>query len=74
MKVNREQFERGAYDALEKSPAYYGCHVGMRSTLEKDKASYMTGHAAAKEWLDGKGEFKDVSFDDMVCAPHEIKW
>ena len=63
----REQFERGAYDALEKSPAYYGCHFGMRSTLESDKAASFAGPKAGMEWLNGKGEFANVSFDDMVC-------
>jgi hypothetical protein len=65
--ANREQFERGAYDALEKAPAYYGCHFGMRSTLERDKAAYFKGHAMATEWLAGKGPFAKMSFDDMVC-------
>jgi hypothetical protein len=63
----REQFERGAYDALEKAPAYYGCHFGMRNTLERDKAAYHAGHEAGMEWLEGKGEFAKMSFDDMVC-------
>jgi hypothetical protein len=66
--MSREQFERGAYDALEKQPAYYGCHFGMRSTLERDRAAYYAGHAFATEWLAGKGEFANVDFDTALCS------
>jgi hypothetical protein len=65
--LNREQFERGAYDALERAPKYYGCHFGMRSTLEHDRKSYNRGYELAAEWLEGRGPFAKQSFDDLVC-------
>lgn len=67
--TNREQFERGAYEALDREPRSYGCHFGMRSTLESNKASYYRGYDAATEWLAGKGDFAKKSFDDLVCQP-----
>jgi len=34
---------RGQIDRLEGRPPYYGCHFGMRSSLEADKAEYFAG-------------------------------
>lgn len=34
---------RGQLDALAGRPRYYGCHLGMRSTLEADRAAYYAG-------------------------------
>jgi len=38
-----EQRLRGQMDRLEGKIACYGCHFGMRSTLEADKAEYFAG-------------------------------
>lgn len=42
--MNREQFKRGRSDGVKNRPAYYGCHFGMRSTLEADRYAYRLGH------------------------------
>lgn len=34
---------RGQLDALKGLEPYYGCHYGMRSTLERDRAEYYAG-------------------------------
>lgn len=38
-----EQRMRGQLDALQGKPANYGCHFGMRSTLERDREEYYAG-------------------------------
>ena len=43
-----EQYIRGAKDGIANQPAIYGCHFGMRSTLEYDRVRYMEGHAFGK--------------------------
>lgn len=43
-----EHYIRGARDGLANRAAIYGCHFGMRSTLETDRAEYMRGHAFGK--------------------------
>lgn len=43
-----EQFKRGARDAWASHPANYGCHVGMRSTLEQYRAEYRDGYSFAQ--------------------------
>jgi hypothetical protein len=35
---------RGQLDAMHGKDCYYGCHLGMRSTLQQDKAEYMAGY------------------------------
>jgi hypothetical protein len=35
---------RGQIDALRGHDRYYGCHYGMRSTLEHDKNDYYCGY------------------------------
>lgn len=38
-----EHRRRGQIDALQGKPCYYGCHFGMRSTLERDRDEYIQG-------------------------------
>jgi len=40
---NTEQFKRGQADKAAGKPRHYGCHFGMRSTLEQDRADYYRG-------------------------------
>lgn len=43
-----EHFRRGYADGSSGKPRYYGCHFGMRSTLEADREAYYRG------WDDGR--------------------
>lgn len=38
-----DQYNRGRRDRAAGKPCFYGCHVGMRSTLEQDKNDYFRG-------------------------------
>lgn len=39
-----EQRKRGQLDALQGKPRYYGCHLGMRSSLEQYQDEYYQGY------------------------------
>lgn len=41
--VVTEQYVRGLKDRAAGKPRYYGCHVGMRLTLEEDRTEYFRG-------------------------------
>lgn len=45
-----EQYWRGWKKALEGGRRSYGCHFGMRSTLEQDKADFFRGFDDAIAW------------------------
>jgi hypothetical protein len=42
---------RGQVDALKGNPRHYGCHVGMRSTLERDRDEYLAGYDEVERLL-----------------------
>ncbi len=42
---------RGQIDALSGLEPWYGCHYGMRSTLERDKAEYSAGWTEVEFYL-----------------------
>jgi hypothetical protein len=46
-----EQRRRGQLDAAQGLPANYGCHYGMRSTLERDRADYKRGYDEVEQDL-----------------------
>jgi hypothetical protein len=45
---NQTRFEEGYKARMAGRPRYYGCHTGMRSTLESDKADFFAGWDAAQ--------------------------
>ena len=47
-----EHYRRGFADGSAGKPCYYGCHTGMRSTLEEDRAAYSEG------WHDGRDDVR----------------
>lgn len=46
--MNAEQYKRGWNDRTAGQPRCYGCHFGMRSTLEADRAAYVEGYNSAE--------------------------
>ena len=40
---NQQKYEGGYKARMAGRPRYYGCHTGMRSTLESDMADFFTG-------------------------------
>jgi len=40
---NQAQYEAGYNARMAGKARYYGCHTGMKSTLESDKADFFTG-------------------------------
>lgn len=40
---NQQMYEQGYKARMDGRPRYYGCHMGMRSTLESDKADFFAG-------------------------------
>lgn len=46
---NQQKYEEGYKARMDGRPRYYGCHFGMRSTLESDKADFFTGWDVAEE-------------------------
>lgn len=50
---------QGQEDALQGKPCYYGCHTGMRSTLEWSKEEYRKGWTEVEFFLGcGDNELK----------------
>lgn len=46
-----DQRKRGQLDALQGAPRYYGCHLGMRSTIAQDKEDYYQGWDEVNDYL-----------------------
>ncbi len=46
-----EQRRRGQEDALQGKPRYYGCHFGMRSSLEASRKQYYLGWDEVEYYL-----------------------
>ena len=45
---NQQMYENGYKARMAGKPRYYGCHFGMRSTLESDKTDFFTGWDVAE--------------------------
>lgn len=48
--LDNEHYRRGYAEGSAGKPRFYGAHIGMRSTLERDRQAYFDG------WDDGRQE------------------
>lgn len=62
----KAQFDRGYWDAYANKPAFYGCHLDMRSTLESWRAAYHRGYEQGR--LD---RLSDIHEQHKFDAMHE---
>lgn len=60
----KAQFDRGYSDAYANRPAIYGCHIGMRSSLQLWRAAYLRGYEQGR--LDRLSDIhENAKFDAM---------
>jgi hypothetical protein len=58
-------YERGVADAKAGKPCAYGCHFGMRSTLDSNRQAYAMGHAHG---VIAKGQQERKAFEAAWAA------